>query len=76
MSYDLADLYYVGTHRYGFRPGKPARILGARRINGRWCYLVRYPDGQRDLKPLRGAGYYRLVSGADMAAGRLPKVSE
>ncbi|RSK29862.1 hypothetical protein [Hymenobacter metallilatus] len=76
MSYDLTDIYYVGTHRYSFRPGKPARIVGARRAHGHWCYVVRYSDGQRDLKLLRGAAHYRLVSGADIAAGRLPKVSE
>ena len=63
--------YYVGTHRYSFRSGKPAEILGV--VFGetesgeqRACYHVRYDDGVEDYSPLCDSDNFVIVSGRQL----------
>jgi len=52
--------FYKGTHRYSFRNGERAEIIGVRIVitqyGSRPCFMVLYPDGFID---------YTLISEAD-----------
>ncbi len=71
-----AGLYYVGIHRYSFRAGQPARITGSKRINGRGCFCLQWPDGKRDQAPICDTANYQIVCAEDVAAGLIPTVSQ
>jgi len=58
--------YYTGTHRYSFRAGQPAEIIGVfmaapEGADWRPCFYVRYPDGIEDLSPISDMDNYTLT---------------
>lgn len=69
--------YYVGTHHYSFRPGKPALILGVVSVTPdgeepRPCFHVRYPDGVEDYSPISAsAELFRLAPAAGVDPGSM-----
>jgi len=54
----VVDAGFTGTHRYSFRVGEKARIVGVKMVQpdegGDWrtCFEVEYFDGKRDYVPL------------------------
>ena len=80
-------LYLVGTHRGSFRPGEPAEIIGTVMVETandglRPCFKVRFNDGQEDTTTIFAIPgnsqlinpHYKLISEADVRAGRIPTV--
>ncbi len=41
--------YIMSTHRYQYRSGEWAEIVGVKLANKSPCYLVLFPDGKTDL---------------------------
>jgi hypothetical protein len=62
----LRPVYYVGTHRYSFRRDGPGEIIGVKEVtNGKYtskCFVVMYPDGFVDYKPIDDTSAYELRS--------------
>jgi hypothetical protein len=54
------DLWVRGAHRYSFRPGEWAFVLGFLQHpeSGHWCMEVLYADGVRDSIPLVDSANY------------------
>ena len=69
-------LYLVGIHRYLYRSGIPAEILGEIFANDRQCYRVRYSDGVEDFVPCCEHDNYTIISGNDVLNKRIPKVTK
>lgn len=72
--------FLVGTHRYSFRAGKPAEIIGVvfitpDKLNPRACYHVRFDDGAEDFVAISDINNFKIISEEDVAAGRIPKVT-
>ena len=58
-------VYLRNTHRYGFRPGECAEILGVVSFtpdgsDARACYHIEYADGIKDHVAIDDSGYYEL----------------
>ena len=75
-SIEAEHAYLVGIHRYSFRAGEPAKILGVVIAHLRSYFLVRFPDGVRDLVAIGDHWNYSVISESDVLAGRLPRVIE
>ena len=80
-SIEAEHAYLVGIHRYSFRAGEPAKILGVviahlKDSFPRSYFLVRFPDGVRDLVAIGDHWNYSVISESDVLAGRLPRVIE
>lgn len=68
----IAVAYFVGTHRYSFRPDQPAEIVGVKMVRPdrlgaepRPCFELRWPDGFIDYSPIDDPGTYRIESKVD-----------
>lgn len=80
------EAFYVSIHRYGFRPGEPGRITGLHwhtpESNGeivyepRLCYQITYADGFIDYHAVKDVNNYKIISGADVIADRLPEITQ
>ncbi len=83
----VEKLFLVGTHRYSFKAGKPAEIVGVAMITPdgsdepRPCFKIRFKDGTGDFVPIFVApgsdiinSHYELISEEDVRAGRIPEV--
>lgn len=74
------DAYVVGVHRYCYKAGEPAKILGVRYIAltdhpARFCFEVEYPDGKIDLVPyFDDSDNYEIVSAGQVKHGNLPEI--
>jgi hypothetical protein len=76
--------YYVGLHRYHYRAGEPAEILGVviviRGDTARPCYYIRFADGEEEYalvydEDRSGVGpLHRIISEDDVKACRIPQV--
>lgn len=71
--------YLVWVHRYGFRAGEPAKIIGEANVTPkgleeREVYRVQYSDGFVDEVPKSESLYFELISEADVRAGRIPEI--
>jgi len=78
----MEDVYYVGTHRDGFRPGIPAKVIGVKfgakpntEREVRLCYHVKYQDNVEDMCVVSDDTHYKLVQFKDVLDGNLPKVN-
>jgi hypothetical protein len=74
------QLFLVPIHRYGFRAGEPAAILGTQKITPhglptRLCYEVEFPDGTKDFVPIKDGGNFRIISASDILSGKIPEVA-
>ena len=64
--------YYVRTHRYTFRSGEPAEILGIEMVQPkegdtfRSCFKVRYAAGKEDYTPISEVGNYNILRGSSV----------
>lgn len=75
------DVYFVGIHRYTFRCGMPAKIIGLSIITHentapKLCYHVEWSDGVTDWKAMADTGNYKIINFKDILAGNIPKVTE
>ncbi|MBP6886190.1 MAG: hypothetical protein KBC02_03030 [Candidatus Pacebacteria bacterium] len=71
--------YLVGTHRYSFRGGEPAEIIGVQflkltNVEARPCYHVQFADGMQDLISLAESHHFVIISEDDVRSGRIPAV--
>ena len=72
--------YIVGIHRYSFRCGKPAEIIGVKIVTPcegdtpRTCYHVMYEDGVDDYVPITFDESYTIISFSDIVDGNIPVV--
>ena len=53
----MKDAHYMPLHRYAFRSGEPAKLLGVKICtpegsDPRACYHLRWPDGKEDYSPI------------------------
>lgn len=75
--------YIVGIHKNAFRAGEPAEIIDLKfakpspQHEWRLAFEVEYFDGKRDYIGYSDviAGNYVIISDADLANERIPKVS-
>ena len=79
-------VFYVGTHRYSFRPsrrsdglGEPAEFIGVAFVTPegkepRVCFRLRYEDGTEDFAPVSETHHYELISESDVKEGRIPAI--
>lgn len=72
--------YLVGTHRYSFRAGKPAEIIGVQFVTPmnaepRPCFHLQFEDGQQDFIPLSEAHHFVIISEDDVRCGRIPAIA-
>ncbi len=69
----MQKCYYVGIHRWSFRPNEPALILGVRWVDDlqppRACFHVKYEDDVEVLVPICDYGTYELRGFQDEQAG-------
>jgi len=71
--------FLVGTHRYLFRAGEPAEIIGVKFVTPknagpRPCYHIRFKDGKRDLVPISESPHFKIISNEDVRLGKIPEV--
>jgi len=71
--------YFVGTHRYSWRAGRPLKIVGVYVVtppgqSPRPCFAVMAGDGSVDYTPIDEKGTFELISESDLTTGRIPAV--
>lgn len=73
-----SPLYITGTHRYSFRAGEPAHIMGVCEFTPdggepRPCFKVKYRDGFEDYIAIADTSHYKLIgsSGAETELSEL-----
>jgi hypothetical protein len=72
--------YYVGTHRYSFKSGDPAEIVGVKMVTPeleeqRLCYHIRWSDGCEDFVPVSD-NTYKIIGFNDIVSGNIPDVTQ
>ncbi len=79
-------IFVVGTHRYSFRAGTPAEVIGVvmctpEGLDPRPGFVIRFEDGTEDTVQIFSAPnskrknpHYELLTEADIQAGRIPEV--
>ena len=76
--------YMVGLHRYAYRVGQPAEIMGMKWVKPdgdyewRIAFEIEFFDGKRDFIPYFEvvAGLYVIISDVDLANERIPDVNQ
>lgn len=72
--------YYVGIHRYSFKTGVPAEIIGVEIVKPepdlepRLCYHIRWSDMTEDWIPVEDSHGFEIISFQDILNGNIPKV--
>jgi len=78
----VGKAYYVGIHRYSFKTGKPAEIIGVGIVTpdkgrSRLCYHIIWADDQsEDWVPIDDTANYKIISFDDILLGKIPDVTE
>ena len=77
----LDEAYLVGVHRYSFKSGKPAKIVGFDFVtpeNGkpRLCYHIMWADKTEDWVAIEDSNNYKIISFEQVLAGDIPAVTE
>jgi len=72
--------YLVYIHRFGFRAGKPAEIIGVhfftpKGLDTRACYHVRFEDGKEDSVAISDSNNFKIISEKDVVDGNIPAVT-
>lgn len=73
--------YLVGVHRYSFKSGKAAEIVGVEIVtpeNGkpRLCYHIMWSDKTEDWIPVEDSSNYKIISFEDILADNIPEVTQ
>jgi hypothetical protein len=78
--------YLVGVHRYAFRAGEPAEIIGLKwcrlspieRHDWRLAYEIEFFDGKKDFVSINDviAGNHVIISDIDLIEERIPPVTK
>lgn len=75
--------YMVGVHRYAYKAGEAAEILGLKwaKLYGhdwRLAFEIEFFDGKKELVPYSEveAGLYKIISDVDLIEERIPPVTE
>ncbi len=75
--------YMVGVHRYAYKAGEPAEILGLKWVkpdglDWRIAFEVQYFDGKKDFVAYSDVipGLYKIISDVDLIEERIPPVTE
>ena len=73
MKIETKDAYYVGTHKYSFRQGEPAKIVGIKTVfrdkenfPSRVCFHVVYADGFEDWCPIEDSENYKIFTSEEI----------
>lgn len=71
-------VYLVGTHRYSFRGGEPARIVELVFLphgkEKRVCYVIKFSDSVEDTRAVKDHQYFEIVSEQDVLNNKIPPV--
>ncbi len=81
------DAYIVGIHRYTYRAGEPAKIIGAVMYTpgstgdsddyvARPCYHIIFPDGVEEYAPVSDLLHYAIISEDDVERNNIPSISQ
>lgn len=75
------EAYLVGVHRYSFKSGKPAKIVGVEFVTPekgepRLCYHVVWADKTEDWIPVKDNSNYKIISFEQILAGDIPSVTK
>ena len=73
-------VYLVGTHRYSFRAGEPAEIIGVemttpKQLLPRLSYHIRFSDYVEDWVAIDDGDYYKIITFTDIINGKIPQVT-
>ena len=83
-------VYLVGIHRYSYRAGEPAKIIGVGMCTPdpdsdpvfegeegpRLGYHVKYSDGIKDWVAVIDTANYKIITFKDILEGNIPEVTE
>lgn len=65
----ITNLYLIGTHHYGFRPGVPARVIGYKMLTPdnplgkqRHVFEIQFEDGAVDHVAVEDKSNYKLLT--------------
>jgi hypothetical protein len=81
------DAYLVGIHRYSYRSGEPAKIIGVVMYTPgssgdsddyieRPCYHIIFPDGVEEYTPVSDLLNYAIISEDDVERNNIPPVTQ
>lgn len=75
------EAYLVGIHRYSYKSGKPARIIGVDIITPekgkpRPCYHIEWADKTEDWMPIEDNVNYKIIGFEDILAGNIPAITK
>jgi hypothetical protein len=77
----IQKAYIVGVHRYAFRAGEVAEIIGMKYVkptgyNWRLAMVVEYVDGFIDYVAFEdvSSGNYEIISDVQLGLGQIPKI--
>ena len=73
------SVYLVGTHRYSFRAGEIAKIIGVKivtpdNLKPRLCYHVEYADGVQDFVQIYNNCDFEIITQNDIINKNVPKI--
>jgi len=74
--------YLVGIHRYLFKSGVPAEIIGVEMVKPehdlepRLCYHIMWADKVEDWIPMHDSNTFKIISFQDILDGNIPKITE
>jgi hypothetical protein len=67
---------YKGNHRYSFRGGEEAEVIGVRMVHTRYgsrpCFMLLYWDGMIDYSPIEDTKNYTLIGDQDALTRQPP----
>ena len=82
------DAYLVGIHRYSYRAGEPAKIIGVTMYTPfqtvhkdeisipRPCYHIIFPDGIEEYIPVSDFLNFAIISETDVEKNKIPPISQ
>ncbi len=82
------DAYLVGIHRYSYRAGEPAKIIGMIMHTPfqtvykdeisilRPCYHIIFPDGVEEYIPVADFLNFAIISETDVEKNKIPPISQ
>jgi hypothetical protein len=82
-SIEWEDAFIVGIHRYSYRAGEPAKIIGVVMFTPntddpvpRPCYHSIFPDGVEEYTPVSDFLLYDIISEDDVERNNIPPVTQ
>lgn len=78
----IQKIYLVGIHRYAFRAGSPALVIGIKSVKPKFhgwrlAYEIEFPDGVRDYTSLEdvNAGNHVFITENEFLQGKIPEIT-